>query len=587
MKMKLSLIVIAFISSLSVSAQDKNKDLDNIVVRYQEEIYRLDPVSAMASGIYDQNDQLPVTFTDSYREHYRKLYTESLTALSKINREKLNENDKLSYDIFKWQTEMAVKALNIKSNRLPISQFVGMHINFPQFGNGSGSQPFKTYKDYENWISRASKFPVYADSIIVYFRKGISEKILLPKSLVAKLIPQLESFVTDDPENVFFDPLKKFPPSFSQNEKDELTVKLTAAVKKSIIPSYKKLYDFIKGEYYVNARESSGLGDLPGGKDWYPFNVRLNTTTAVTPEEIFNIGLSEVKRIHAEMEKIKIQVGFSGSLSEFFVHLRTDPKFFPYKTPEEILSAYKSIETRIAPRLKEMFLSVPRTSFEVRQTEAFRAASAAAQYHAGLPDGSRPGIFYVPIIDATKVSVRESLFIHEAVPGHHYQVMLQRENDKLPEFRRVGFFTAYSEGWGLYSESLGKDLGLYTDPYQYMHALGDELFRAIRLVVDPGLHHKGWTREQAIKYITDNSAIGNGGATAEIERYMAIPGQAVSYKIGSMKILELKDRYLKMLGNKFRIAEFHDEILKDGAMPLELLERKMDAWALKLSKKKS
>jgi uncharacterized protein (DUF885 family) len=265
--------------------------------------------------------------------------------------------------------------------------------------------------------------------------------------------------------------------------------------------------------------------------------------------------------------------------------MRTDPKFFPYKTEEEVLAAYRAIEARITPNLQKMFLHTPKTSFEIRQTEAFRAASAAAQYNAGLADGSRPGIFYVPIVDATKyTTARESLFIHEAVPGHHYQVMLQRENEGLPSFRRYGGFTAYSEGWGLYSESLGKELGLYTDPYQYMQALGDEIHRAIRLVVDPGMHAKGWTREQAIQYMLDNEPISEQSATSEIERYMAIPGQATAYKVGALKIQELRRKYTAQLGAAFNLASFHDEVLKDGSMPLDVLEHKMEDWAKKQKK---
>ncbi len=280
------------------------------------------------------------------------------------------------------------------------------------------------------------------------------------------------------------------------------------------------------------------------------------------------------------MEKVKTSVGFKGDLNVYLEYLRSDPQFFPYKTPEEVLAAYRAIQQKIDPALHTLFLHTPKTPFEIRQTEAFRAASASAEYFAGLPDGSRPGIFYVPIVEATKTHVaEESLFAHEAIPGHHYQIMLQYENDHLPQFRRHGGFTAFMEGWGLYSESLGKELGLYTDPYQKMANLSEEIHRAIRLVVDPGLHTKGWTREQAIKYMMDNEPISEQEATAEIERYMAIPGQAVAYKVGAMKLQALRTKYAKQLGSSFNIAAFHDEVLKDGAMPLDILDEKMNAWA--------
>jgi uncharacterized protein (DUF885 family) len=289
-----------------------------------------------------------------------------------------------------------------------------------------------------------------------------------------------------------------------------------------------------------------------------------------------------VQRIRGEMERIKNEVGFKGDLQAFFEHLKNDPKLMPYKTPEEVLNAFRSIQQRIDPNLKKMFGRTPKMKFEIRQTEAFRAASASAEYQQGTVDGSRPGIFYVPILDAAKFNITsgmESLFLHEAIPGHHYQIALQQENESLPKFRRYSWYGAYGEGWALYTESLGKELGLYTDPYQYMGALGDEIHRAIRLVVDVAIHTKGMTREEAIKYMMDNEAISEQGATAEIERYMAIPGQALSYKIGALKIWELRNKYAKQLGNKFNLADFHDEFLKDGVMPLDIIEQKMDAWS--------
>jgi uncharacterized protein (DUF885 family) len=282
------------------------------------------------------------------------------------------------------------------------------------------------------------------------------------------------------------------------------------------------------------------------------------------------------------MEKIKTEVGFKGDLNAFFNHLNTDPKFMPFKTPEEVLNVYRGVQAKIDPNLKKMFGKVPKTGFEVRQTEAFRAASASAQYNRGLPDGSRPGIFYVPIIDATKYNVTrgmESLFLHEAIPGHHYQIALQQENENLPKFRRFGFYSAFSEGWALYTESLGKELGLYTDPYQRMGALNGEMHRAIRLVVDAGMHSKNMTREQAIQYMRDNRSIDEQAATAEIERYMAWPGQALAYKTGQMKIIELRQKYEKQLGGKFNLRAFHDELLENAAMPLAIAEKTMDAWA--------
>lgn len=287
------------------------------------------------------------------------------------------------------------------------------------------------------------------------------------------------------------------------------------------------------------------------------------------------------------MEGVKNEVGFKGDLKAFFEFMKTDKRFTPFKTPEEVLNAFHAIQTKMEPSLKTMFTSTPKTKFEIRQTEAFRAASASAEYNPGAPDGSRAGIFYIPILDATKfntTSGMESLFLHEAIPGHHYQMSLQMENKKLPDFRRFIWYGAYGEGYALYCESLGKELGLYTDPYQYMGALGDEILRAIRLVVDAGIHTKNMTREQAIQYMLDNESMTEEYAISEIERYMAIPGQALSYKIGALKIRELRNKYQQKLGKEFKLSSFHHELLKDGCMPLDVLEKKMDEWAEKLKK---
>jgi uncharacterized protein (DUF885 family) len=579
-------IILLFIVSVCSAQPSSNKDLEVFFTKSFDAMSQYTPINATNIGDNRFNDQLPAEFTDSYRAKLREIYASFLKALTRFDRETLNDNDKLSYDIFKWRMEMNIEGLAYKDNRMPFTQFSGAPLTLAQYGSGTVVQPFKTIKDYENWIGRATAFSAWADSAIIYFKKGITENIVLPKALVIKMIPQMEAFVTTDAtKSVFYGPVKNFPADFSDADKKRLTDDYVKLINEQIVPAYKKLADFIKNEYLPVARTTSGLNALPGGDKMYAYNIRLITTTNKTAEELYNIGLAEVKRIQVEMEKVKKQVGFTGDLNTFFEYMRTEPKFFPYKTPEEILNAYRSIEQRITPNLKKMFLHVPKTAFEIRQTEAFRAASAAAQYNAGLADGSRPGIFYVPIVDVSKTPVRESLFIHEAIPGHHYQIMLQRENDAIPGFRRYGQFTAYVEGWGLYSESLGKELGLYTDPFQYMKALGDEIHRAIRLVVDPGMHLKGWTREQAIKYMMDNEPISEQSATAEIERYMAIPGQAVAYKTGALKLQQLREKYSKQLGKSFSLAQFHDQVLKDGAMPLDIFEQKMDAWAKRVPAK--
>jgi uncharacterized protein (DUF885 family) len=402
------------------------------------------------------------------------------------------------------------------------------------------------------------------------------------------MIPQMQSMVSADPkQSLFYGPISLLPASFSDADKKRLTDAYTKAISEQITPSFKKMGDFLQNEYLPKSRTTTGISGIPAGDKYYSYLIRQQTTTNKTPDEIYNTGLSEVKRIRTEMERIKNEAGFTGDLRSFFTYLKTDKKFTPYKTPKEVLNAFENIHKTMEPNLQKLFGHTPKTPFEIRQTEAFRAASASAEYNQGSADGTRPGIFYIPIMDATTFNITsgmESLFLHEAIPGHHYQISLQQENEKLPRFRRYGGNNAYVEGWALYCESLGKELGLFTDPYQYMGALGDEIHRAIRLVVDVGMHAKGMTREEAIKYMTDNEQLSEEGAVAEIERYMVIPAQALGYKIGALKIRELRTRYEQQLGKDFSIAAFHDAVLKDGALPLDVLERKMDDWAAKQKK---
>lgn len=566
----------------------KNKELYTVLNNYYEDRLKLFPLEATAIGDNRYNDLLPIDFTNSYRDTIKHFYERYLTAINKYDSSTLNDQDKLSYDDFKREMLINLEGLNYPENYIPFQQFWGLPLTLGQFGSGTGNQPFKSVKDYDDWLNRASKFDEWADSAIIYFRKGIAVNYVLPKVLVVKMIAEMKAMqVKEDTASLFYEPAKKFAADFSVTDKNRLTTALKELIHQKILVAYKKLGDFLSSEYLMKARTTAGISALPNGKNYYQYLIRSQTTTNKTPEEIYQLGLSEVERIGKLQDSVKAAVGFKGDMHAFFEFMKTDKQFMPYRTPAEVLSAFEKIHQRIEPNLQKMFNHVPKTGFEIRQTEAFRAASASAEYNQGSPDGSRPGIFYVPILDAKEfnsTSGMESLFLHEAIPGHHYQISLQQEDTSLPKFRRFGGNNAYVEGWALYCESLGKTLGLYTDPYQYMAALGDEIHRAIRLVVDVSLHTKNMTREAAIKYMTDHEAISEQGATAEIERYMAIPGQALGYKIGALKIASLRNKYENALGSKFNIANFHDNILKDGALPLDVLERKMDEWATKQKK---
>lgn len=557
-----------------------NPQLATLLNEYYETSAKLDPLSATFRGDARYNDQLPIDFTDSYRAENRRTWQGFLAQLRAIDRTQLPPADQLNYDVLRHDLLMNIERLSLPENLIVFTQFSGLPQSMALLGSGASAQPFKTVADYDNWLKRASVFPAWSDSAIVYFRKGMATGMVMPKVLVEKLIPQLNALVaTDISKSTFYKPVAQFPEGISDADRQRLTTAFTTLIQQQINPSYQKLAQFFQTEYLPKARTTAGYGALPNGKKLYDFRVKQFTTTNLSADAIFNLGLKEVARIRQEMEAVKKRVGFTGSLKEFFAYMRNDPSFYPYKDAEGILNYYRSITPRIQPQLSKMFNNVPKTPFEVRQVEAFRAATAAAHYFAGSLEQGRPGIFYVPILDPAKTQSRESLFLHEAIPGHHYQISLQYENEALPKFRRYGFSTAYMEGWGLYAESLGKELGVYTDPYQYMLALGDEIHRAIRLVVDAGMHAKGWTREKAIQYSLDNEPIEEQRAVSEIERYMAYAGQALSYKIGELKIKELRARYQKQLGSKFNLAAFHDALLMDGALPLDILERKMDAWA--------
>jgi len=572
--------------------REDNKEFATFLDKYYNERMELYPLEATNTGDNRFNNLLPADFTASYRKKLIDFFDRYQNSLKAFNREQLNDNDKISFDIFRYEIYISPKLLNsfymnfyyyIGFRYMPFDQFNGIPLLFGQMGSGTGIQPFKTVVDYENWIQRATAFSSWTDSAIVYFKKGMALNIVLPKAAVLKMIPQMKAMVTDSAtKSLFYEPVKLMPANFSEADRKRLTSAYINLINEQIVPSYRKLAAFLQTDYLPDARNTTGINALPGGDKYYDFLVKYWTTTNKTPDEIYKVGISEVKRIRDKMELIKSSVHFKGDLKAFFESMKTDRQFMPYKSASDVLNAFRSIQTRIDTNVKKMFSKTPKTKFEIRQTEAFRAASANAEYLQGLADGTRPGIFYVPILDATKFNVTsgmESLFLHEAIPGHHYQMSLQMENDHLPMFRRFIWYGAYGEGYALYCESLGKELGLYTDPYQQMGALGEEIHRAIRLVVDVAIHTGKMTREEAIKYNMDNEAISEEDATAAIERYMVYPGQALSYKIGELKIRELREKYTKQLGNRFKLSDFHDEFLKDGCMPLNILEKKMDDWA--------
>jgi uncharacterized protein (DUF885 family) len=580
---KTPVVLIAILISVllfNCKSGKRKQDFSSVTKKYFDDKNALDPLNATQNGQNEYNDQLVFEMTDSYRKSQLAFFNKYETTLDSVDVKDLSAEEMNSYEIIKWEVEIGKKLLDQPTNLMPIHQFWGTHLTMGQYAGGTSGQPFKTEKDYTNFLKRMNLYSVWIDSAMVYMKKGIEKGTVLPKSLTEKVIPQFAEMATPNIEdNLFYSSIKIMPATFSEETQKDFTAKYTAIINEKLIPQYKKMADFLKNEYLPASRTTSGIGSLPFGKELYAIYVKQWTTTEMTPEEIHELGLKEVARINAEMEKVKTQVGFKGTLPEFFEYVRNKPELKPFKKPEEIIANFERIYSIIKPNVDKLFSLQPKTKFEIRRTEAFREKTASAEYMQGTADGSRPGIFYVPIPDVKEYNMYgdEDLFLHEAIPGHHFQISLQQENASLPDFRKFNWFGAYGEGWALYTESLGKELGLYTDPYQYFGNLGNEMHRAVRLVVDTGLHSKGWSREQAIKYSLENEAESEASITTEIERYMAIPGQALSYKIGQMKIIELRKRAQDKMGDKFDIKKFHEKVLESGVMPLALLEKKIDA----------
>lgn len=555
--------------------------LNALYEQYWEEVLKLNPMQATQQGDPRYNDQLPDMLSAEFRAKSLEFTQRWLKTVKDIGPAGLAGQDLISYEIFVRDAEQDIESERYPDWLQPINQFRSLANFAVQLGSGAGAQPFKTVKDYDNWLARAKRLPTLFDTAMSNMREGIKKGVVQPRVLMEKVVVQLDNVIKDKPEDtLFWGPVKRMPESFSDSDKTRLTAAYRDLVAKDLMPSFRKLRAFIADEYIPKARTTPGFDAITDGKAWYAFNVRRSTTTDMTPAQIHQLGLDEVARIHGEMRKVIEKVGFKGSLQDFFKFMQNDPRFV-FASEDALLAHYRGLEAKINEKVPQLFSLIPKSKFEIRPVEAFRAQSASGgQYQRPSEDGSRPGVFYVNTYDlpTRKTWDAEDLYLHEAIPGHHFQLALQQELTNLPKFRRFGGETAFSEGWGLYAESLGTDLGVYTDPYNYFGYLQNELWRAIRLVVDTGLHSKGWTREQVIKYMLDNSAESETQSIAEAERYMAIPAQALAYKIGELKIQEVRKRAEKALGDRFDIREFHAEVLKDGSIPLSVLDEKINRW---------
>ncbi|WP_417761951.1 DUF885 domain-containing protein [Shewanella sp.] len=599
MKLGLSAVSLALLVSLagcSSSSPSVTTDVNNanavqqqsaatqylaLADQFFNEYLQLEPIYATFVGVHDYDADFGGDLTDSYYQKQHELNRRYLQLVQQLDRSALPADLQLSYDMFVYDRQIALQSEKFPNQLLPMTQFYSSVITMVQLGSAESAQPFTTVKDYQNWHQRVKGFISWTKLAQQRMNEGIEQQIVLPKILVQRIIPQLRAQLVSQPEqSIFYNPIKFLPASFSASEKTQLTAEYRAMIQDELVPALQDLVDYFERTYLPAARDTAGYWDLPNGLVWYQQQANYHTTTTMSVDEIHQIGLQEVARILKEMDKVRQQVGFKGDLKAFFTSLQTEPQYF-YDTPAELIKGYDAVKARINAVLPQYFNVMPKADYVVKPVEAFREQSAAgASYDAPAVDGSRPGVFYINTynLHAQPKWGMTTLSLHEASPGHHFQISIKQELEHIPQFQRFGGYTAFEEGWALYAEYLGIEMGMFKDPYQYVGKLSDEMLRAMRLVVDTGMHAKHWTREQAIQYMKDNSPLAESDIIAEVERYMALPGQALSYKVGQLKILSLRHKAEQALGDKFDLKAFHDQLLTTGSLPLAVMEDKIDRW---------
>ena len=535
------------------------------------------PEGATFLGDNRYNDRL-TDYSPEAIERRKAHEREMLDRAQKINRAELTGQDVISYDLYLRDKKLNVEGSRFPTEYMPIDQMNGVQITFGQL---AASTPFRVAKDYEDYLARLAAFPKQIDQLIALMKRGMETKWIQPAVPLRSLAAQIEGQITDDPaRSSLFKPFEAFPENVSEADRSRLSAAGKKAIAGSFTPAMKKLAEFIKQTYLPAARSDVGASAFPDGQDYYQYSIRRHTTTSLTAKEIHEIGLKEVARIRKEMEGIIQKVGFKGSFQEFLTFLRTDPRFY-YTNAEDLVAGYALIAKRADGRLPELFAELPRTPYGIRVIPDYEApAQTTAYYQPSAADGSRAGYY---MINTYKLDTRpryemEALSLHESVPGHHLQIARAQELKGLPDFRRNAGYTAFVEGWALYAESLGEEMGFYTDPYSKFGQLTYEMWRACRLVVDTGMHALGWSRKQAIDFMKENTAKTENDIIVEIDRYIVWPGQALAYKLGELKIKELRAKARKELGPRFNLGKFHNALLDDGALPLDLLESRINDW---------
>jgi prolyl oligopeptidase len=555
-----------------------NAALAKLFDDYWQNALKEDPTTASQLGDKRYNDRWPDASPAGFeRRHHQRV--DFVTRLHAIPRAPLSTDDRLNYDLFERMLGLEIEGWAFGLHRLVLNQREGIQTQTTLVQELS----FETVKDYEDWIARLHAFPAYMDGTLATLREGIQTRIVHPRIVMERVPAQIDKHLVPADKSGFWKPFDAMPASFSPADRERLTRAGKKAIDDDVVPSFRRMKDFLTKEYLPACYPEVGAWQLPRGAELYAFTARLHTTTSMTPQAIHETGLREVARIKAEMLGVMGKVGFKGTLPEFFTMLRTDPRFF-YRTPEELLAGYRAIAKTIDPKLVKLFKTIPRTPYGVEAIEATAAPDTTTGYY-GRPaeDGSRAGTYYVNLYkpEARPKWEMMALSLHESVPGHHLQIALALEHGAVPDFRRDIGWSAFVEGWGLYAESLGAEVGLYEDPYSKFGQLTYEMWRAVRLVVDTGIHHLKWDRKKAIDYFMENAAKQELDVVNEVDRYIAWPGQALAYKIGELKIKELRARAEKALGTRFDVRTFHDAVLEQGAVPLDVLERHIDEWIAK------
>ncbi len=569
-------VVLSFIQT-AMAEWTEDQQLEAFFREEWEYGLRQNPVFATLLGDYRYNDQLPDVSIESIKTDQAH-DLETLKKLQGINRSKLSETNRVSFDLYLLNTQQEIEGHRFPGHLAPINQMNGVQQSVPDM---VPQLPFLNVRHYEDYVARLNRLPVVIDQTIERMKEGIRHKITPPKITLRDVTKQIQAQVVDKAENsVFYQPFAEFPEAVPEAERSRLQSAGKEAIEMRIVPAYSKLLEFWTKEYYPAARDSIGISALPEGEAWYAYLAKTSTTTDLTPKQIHEIGLKEVARIRAEMDQIIAQTGFKGSFEDFMHFLRSDPQFY-YNSPDDLLAGYRDICKRIDPQLPKLFGRLPRTPYGVREIPAYAAPSqTTAFYNEGNLKAGRPGWYYANTyrLETRPKWEMEALSIHEAVPGHHLQISLAQEMDDVPEFRKFSSYTAFVEGWGLYSESLGPELGLYKDPYSKFGQLTYEMWRAVRLVVDTGMHVMGWDRQKAIDYFKANASKQEHDIIVEIDRYIVWPGQALAYKIGELKIKELRKFAEDQLSEQFNIREFHDVVLGSGAIPLSVLEENVKTY---------